>query len=477
MLSNHEENNFLASASLTQDGQSDVLEVVEVTEIRDAACNEQSLLLPTHYEWDVIKNHGKESDLSLAVQLATEQPVKKTPEYHPNIKDKRVAKRLKEAIGGITGLFNKGSGNHRGVLIDEILGCQSHPLPKWLRNVTLITTDNFYSKAAKKCKTHELNRDGINYLIKLLNGKTNSTWGKYQQEQQELRKRKIDAKLSGINDDNELEEIKRLSNEYALEYCEKKFGESLRNGTISYVEKSDRYWNLLQLMPRNIRDVFLATNGYRYDYDIECCNVTLIMQYANICKFEYKKSNPDKKAPILKNGAILEYMHAKEDIRKQLADEVGVSINQVKKVLTALVNGASVRNCYGYLYKELGPNVSRAFSRNEFICRLVKDIKSCWDCINSYDDRRKTKVVFFKNGNVQLRKEKLSCQQKSKIYFELEKKVIDVVSSYISNCGIGIFKIHDGWVTNNLVDTHELKNLIMYTTSFDVKIKFKLLDY
>lgn len=170
-------------------------------------------------------------------------------------------------------------------------------------------------------------------------------------------------------------------------------------------------------------------------------------------------------------------MHAKHDIRRQLADEIGVSIDQVKTVLTALVNGASVRNPRAHLYQEMGPSLSRAFSRNEFIKRFVEDIKSCWQCINAYDDRRDVQIKFKKDGSFFLQKARLSSYQKSKIYFELEQKIIDSVASYILSHGVGIFKIHDGWVTNNLLEKHELKKHIKYTTGFDVEIKFKELSY
>jgi len=472
MLNNIKENYGKATASPENPFRHDIV----ATEICDSACNEQSLTPPTNYEWGVIKSQGKDGDIPVTVQLPPVVPAVNTPEYHPNLKDKRVTKRLEKAIGGITGLFNKGACKHSGRLIDKVLGSQRNPLSKWLRKVTLITTDDFYSKKAKKCKEHELNKEGIQYLVKLLNGTVNIPWGKYQKERQELKQINIDAKLAGINEDNESEAIKRLSNELALEYCEIEFGESLRNGTLAYTEKSNRYWNLLQKMQRSVRDTFFAKNGYRYDYDIECCSVTLIMQYAKVCQYEDQKTNPGKKIPVLEYGAISEYMHNKEFLRKHIADEAGVSIDQVKTVLNALVNGASVRNPRAYLYKKLGPNVSRTLGRNQFIKRFVRDIKSCWDCINSYDDKRTVGLVFMKNGVVYLRKEKLSSRQKASIYFKLEQKVIDAASTYILGHGIGMFKIHDGWVTNKKVDEEGLIKHIKYTTGFDVKIKFKLLS-
>jgi len=57
VMSKISENFNAGSASLTQDVQSYVLEVVETFVKSDLACNEQSPTLPTYYEWEMAENH------------------------------------------------------------------------------------------------------------------------------------------------------------------------------------------------------------------------------------------------------------------------------------------------------------------------------------------------------------------------------------------------------------------------------------
>lgn len=392
--------------------------------------------------------------------------------YQPNIKDPRVAKRCKEVIGGIKGLFREDESKHSARVIDTLLGHHSNPLSRWLREVLLITTNEFYSKDAKTPKGRKLNADGFSYLVKFTNGKTESSWDTYNKNLQLTKLQETAVKLSDINTSNELEEIKNLTHELALNYCEIQFGELFRRGEIFYTEKSNRYWHRLQNFPSQIRDAFLARHGFKYDYDIECCNITLIMQYAEQCAHSYRKQNPNKKGPVLRNSAILQYMHDKINIRQEIADELRVPIETVKMVLTALVNGASLRCRWGYLYNELGMHLSLRFYRIAFIKKFIDNIKSCWECINSYDDRRKLKLRSINNQQKHV-KSKLSSKQKSEMYLELEKKVTDVIRNWLSATKQEVFFIHDGWVTKNIIDTYELANFIKEKTNYSIKIDLK----
>lgn len=398
-----------------------------------------------------------------------------TPPYHPNLNDLRVINRLKKTINGIQNLFKEEESRHSAKMINQILGHQSNPVSKWLREVVLVTTDEFYSKDAQYCKGHKLNKEGFEYIVKLLNGKTEVSWEAYREDLQTSKKHYFDINLSKINADNELEDLDNYTLDIQLEYCERKFGDDLRRGTILYTEKCYRYWHDLQSYPRPLRDAFLARNGFHYDYDIQCCNVTLIMQYAEQCLHNYRKSHSNKKSMVLRNDAILKYIRKKDEIRQQISDEVCVPIETVKAVITALVNGASLKNRYGSLYETLGSRVARKFYQIDFIRRFIDNIKSCWECITAYDDRRKETLRRMKNGEAKTVKSKLKANQKAVIYFQLEKNVTDVVRNYCLDKGYKTFFIHDGWVTNNLIDTHELLMLIKIKTGYSIKLDLEVI--
>lgn len=87
--------------------------------------------------------------------------VAKPEEFRPNLRDKRVVKRLDNVLKGITGLVNKhGICNHSSRAIDKVLGVSSNPLSKWLREILFVTTREFYDPDNKICKERQLNKTG-----------------------------------------------------------------------------------------------------------------------------------------------------------------------------------------------------------------------------------------------------------------------------------------------------------------------------
>jgi hypothetical protein len=81
----------------------------------------------------------------------------------------------------------------------------------------------------------------------------------------------------------------------------------------------------LQTSQRQVR--YAALHGL-WDYDIENCHYAILQQMA-------KKSGHDC-------DAITHYLENKSKVRRELAEEFGVTVTQIKKVLLALVYGASL---------------------------------------------------------------------------------------------------------------------------------------
>lgn len=402
------------------------------------------------------------------------ETVVSSDEYRPNPTDKRVVKRLKKVLKELTGLVDKhGICNHSSRKIDKVLGNSSNSLSKWLREVLFVTTREFYDPDNKICKERQLNKTGRDYIKGLLDGSVTKTWSEYKEHVAHQEKVKTNIKLSKVSARN----LEFIPIEDALLFCEEKYGDALRGGSIEYTEKSNRLWHTLQSIPSVVRNKFLAINGYVHDYDIKCCNITLLTQHARRCNDRDRLQNKGtgKKVPVFNDGPLLRYMKAKTDIRQQIADDLGVEVDTVKEVITAILNGAGITRKFSVLKKKLGADLAYAFDRHEEIKRIKAGIKSCWECITSYDDRRKTTLRKYKGRYIESKKP-LSPRQKAEVYFKLEKQVIDSINKFLVDAGNVPYLIHDGWITRKPIDIYELKKFVKKRTGFDIDIAHEILE-
>ncbi len=395
-------------------------------------------------------------------------------EFTPNIKDKRVISRLDKALKGVVGLVDKhGICNHSSRTIDNVIGKSSNPLSKWLKDILFVTTRDFYDPDNKICKERKLNGTGYTYIKGLLDGSISLTWKQYKDhiEHQDQVKNRI--KLSKIS----AKTLNVIPLEDALLYCENLYGEELRSGKIVYSEKSNRLWHKLQSIPSEIRNKFLAINGFIHNYDINCCNITLLTQYARRCNDLDRMVNKGsgKKIPVFNDGSLLKYMRAKKQIREQIAKDLNVNVDLVKEVITSILNGAMITGLYSKMKVKLGTDLAYAFDRHPEIKALKKGISSCWQCITSYDDRRKDGFKTI-NGKLVDVKNRLTPKQKAAYYFELENTVLASVNEFLITTDNTPYLIHDGWITRKLIDIYELRKFVKNNTGFDVEIDHNVLS-
>lgn len=83
-------------------------------------------------------------------------------------------------------------------------------------------------------------------------------WSEYKEHVAHQEKVKADIRFSKIS----ARSLETIPMEDALFYCEKKYGNALRISFIEYTEKSNRFWHPLQSIPSNVRNKFLAINGF-----------------------------------------------------------------------------------------------------------------------------------------------------------------------------------------------------------------------
>ena len=98
-------------------------------------------------------------------------------------------------------------------------------------------------------------------------------------------------------------------------------------------------------------------------------------------------------------------------------------------------------------------------------------MKTCWDYIKPTLVRRS---VINKNNKTQLLP--ISSKQKSNVYFQLERKILDAVIEFMDNTGdVKYFLEHDGWSCNKKLDDELLTKWIKDKTGYDVQLEVVVL--
>ena len=304
--------------------------------------------------------------------------------------------------------------------IDKHFGSYRNPLSKWLRQQLLIVTDEFYryDSNENKCKEYCLNGDGVRNLL-------------------EMMKINIPHTYPSVVEVVKLEHLDELT-----------------TGKFEYADKSNRLWHPLQRYRRQYKTQILAEHGYQHQYDIECCAPTLIHQYAQHCGMDEWLF------------ALRKYLDDRQTIRQELAEQIELPVEAVKEIINAMFAGAVIsKNNECDIFKILNGDVARIefLQQHEFINQLKQDIKTCWVYITPrLSRRRNTKTN---------RLLPVNSRQKWGVYFDLERRVLNSVRTYLDEKNYKYFLEHDGWSCDTEIDRDELSNFVRDKTGFMIKIE------
>jgi hypothetical protein len=377
--------------------------------------------------------------------------------YTPNFKDKRVRKRIRKVLGFLQSQMkvNKPRELSRNYL-NKVFGKSCNPLTDYLRDNCLITTSNKYHFFASpmvkrqgridsgKCKEYKLNESIINHLINVC----------------EFKQSDFDKALKSVRF-NDLStptrpycatsfgmlEIEVIKFGLGMESAEYEFGSMLDSKKITYTERSGRLFGGTQNLVKHIKQQLHYNHNYCYEYDIEACAPTLLLQYA--------------KTLGLKNAPIIEfYLDNKSEVRNDLATNTGIDIKIIKQVINALFAGARTD---GSIAKEIN-NIQqlRKFKANEFVKSLIKDIAVMWRHIKPSIGTR-----YKKTGGIETR---VSPTTKWSVYFKLERQVLNVVIDYLcESSNDGVYE-HDGWTTTKQINQNELITRVKDKTGYQIKL-------
>jgi len=340
--------------------------------------------------------------------------------YNPNFSDPRVQRRAANALGFACGVMSAAKPHAWSTrYIDRYFGKSSNELSKYLRQLLLICTDDFYrfNSADNKCKEYVLNTQGVKYLQEQLNACNIHTYPS------------------------------------VIDLAADEFQEELASGKFVYKDQSQRLWHPLQRYRREHKSQILAREGYEYQYDIQCCAPTLIHQYAQQLGMDQYLF------------ALNTYLSDRQTIRNRLAQELDLPPAAVKELINALFAGAVIsKNSKSDIFHILNGDLARIefLQQHEYILQLKSDIHECWLAITPVLSRRRN----LKNRLLPVRS-----KDKWNVYFELERRVLNAVRTYLIDQDIRHFLEHDGWNCVREIDSMELIDFVKEKTGYVIKLE------
>lgn len=332
--------------------------------------------------------------------------------YQPNLQDPRILKRVLSSLDWVSTYLQPHKDNWLSAReIQRQLGSQSRPLGVWLRNTLLVCVNPYYNTEQGICKTYRLNVDGYSQLCNSV-GYT--------------------AKYTPTPE---------ITKELIL-------------GVFEYTAKSHREYHPLQNLPKRVKRPLLAQHGYRYEYDIQCCAQTLLLQHAR--KLGFKKSTP----------ALDQYIQDRTLVRQQLSKRSELDTATIKKILTAILNGGSISTWYENLifsYVDYNTIMIEYLKQDDYIVQYQKDVRAMWSYIRSHRGLEKG--------------ERFNAKMKSELYRELEGSVRTVVRTYLRRTGNKAFVEHDGWTCDKAVDISRLCYEVKRQTGFVIELDWTIFEY
>lgn len=363
--------------------------------------------------------------------------------YQPNFSDPRVIARIKHAYGFVKGTMSVDKPtNWSSRVIDKHFGRSNNQLGKYLRGILLICTNDRYDMFNGKCKEYKINERGLNLVRDVLLGNRTN----------------IQMDINDNNSTTISPSVQHLFDRQVIyNFCMKEYGEQLSSLNFIYKDKSNRLWNPIQNFNKENKKFILAENGLGYNYDIECCAPTLILQHSQHLGND------------LWLEALNEYLCNKHEVRTRISNELELDSKQVKILINALFCGARIGNspqfATYYLLDQDTAKITWA-KQDPYMIQLRQDIKTCWEYIQpNYPMRYKDN-----------RKLPMSSRQKWSIYFQQERLVLNQVCDYLNQSGNRCFLEHDGFVTEHKINEEELRNYIMDRTNYSVNFKLESTD-
>ena len=348
--------------------------------------------------------------------------------YKPNFLDPRVQLRTERAIDFVKKyLLDKNTQwlSTRWIHHQDHLGSQRNELSRYLRKVLLICVDERYNKETGQCKKYRLNQTGLDFL------------------------------------ETQVPTTKHKTT-YSVVDLTNKFQDELDSRHIEYNDTSDRLYHWLQNQKRAVKTEVFVQTGLIHTYDIVCAAPSLLHQRS-------QQLGMDLYLPYLRD-----YLVNRKQIRSELAEQSEIDIKTIKRLINGLFQGAQISK-YNRTrcYQELDGDLARIefLNQHEFIQGLKSDIRVMWEYLRPIMPLR-TRLQ--KNGTE--RRVPISGKQKTGLYRQLERQVLEVIKQYMTELDIKFYTEHDGWSCNREINRESLRDFVRARTGFQLEFDYELLN-
>ena len=335
--------------------------------------------------------------------------------YRPNWNDPRVKKRVETVLTWVElSLSESADLPVPAQTLDSVFGPIGHKLGDYLRANLLIRSDMY--KPGLRFYKYRLKKNSIN---KILSQQDNNSYF--------------------------------VNTSSRIKVLQDHFKEELSTLEFKLKEQSNRYWHPALNIKRELKQEFWKPY-LPYDYDIEACAPTLLLQLA-------EKANLNK---ILAKP-IKDYLEDKDRFRQHVSELTGLSKQQSKRILNSLFNGARLaKNSFCSTYRMMQDEFDSPIEakkameslQNDIQIKLLRNsIKSLWRRIES-----------------KLRVQMNTSKDKWSLYFYLERTVLDAMMSELIKEGIKFFPEHDGFRTNRPINVEQMQEAVLNKTGFTIRL-------
>jgi hypothetical protein len=344
--------------------------------------------------------------------------------------------------GNRSGLLINGKPYRRrgnGVSSRDINGncrsCRVH-----MRPTIFINTENLHAKATKLSKAYDAMQSGREPNTQGIEAFYSHISGRYPDKTDRLDKIQW---YTGI-----IFELLRLSNVKPLQHGE--ILQLYRETSTGRLQGQDLH---LQTIPKLIRTEALRGLGL-WLYDFDNCHYQILEQMANrhgISLPMVKKYNTDKNA-----------------FRGAISDELGVSIDQVKKALMSIAYGA-VANTGHAISKTIGDK-DREFLNHPFVTGLFSDIRECRNELIDNAERKRSRTGYriMNDAGKGISEDE---DKKTILAHLLQGAEAAMLNSIINAHEDSMYLLlFDGWISNERMDVEALETQVKNDTGYTIKI-------
>lgn len=359
----------------------------------------------------------------------------------PNFSHSSARKRCETAILACIKFFGTKQRSASKTLLSQgtFFGILSNRTSRYLKNTLLTEIYQSHTKNNKKTKIYKINIQGLNYVREELNGTYTGLFKDYCLLEKSLNWEYV-------------YQVQRTQAQQVFQEHQKE----LLSSRFTYKKSSSRRYHRLQTISNRYRSDEFTNYGYKYNYDIECCAPTLLLQYARILGL--KTPTP-----------AMDYLISnRTQARQQIANECAISVDLVKKIITSVLQGAIIsKSIKSSVYVDILEYNSFRLHRvqtNDLMCKLRKEISMMWSKISPHIPRG---TYLDKNGTRKLMR--MTGKRKTDVYRRLEQVVMKEIDKYLKKQNMKFFMEHDGWRCDQLVDVDQLVYVVRSKTGYNIR--------